>query len=82
MDDNFEFSPWPKKDSETFLEGLLLGFSGNRAIGIIVERISKLGTKYRRRGLWDNVATPAEHTHMWIVGNDNAGRSFKEVTII
>jgi hypothetical protein len=82
MDDNFEFSLWPKKDSETFLEGLLLGFSGDRAIGIIVERISKLGTKYRRRGLWDNVATPAEHTHMWIVDNDNAGRSFKEVTII
>lgn len=73
MDDNFEFSPWPKKDSETFLEGLLLGFSGNRAIGIIVERISKAGTKYRRRGLWDNVATAAKHTHMWSVGNDNPG---------
>jgi hypothetical protein len=51
MDDNFKFSPWPKKDSKTFLEGLLLGFSRDRAIGIIVERISKLGTKYRRRGL-------------------------------
>jgi hypothetical protein len=80
MDDNLKFSPWSKKDSETL--GLLLGFSGTRAIGIIVERISKQGTKYRRRGLWENAATPAEHAHMWDLSNGNAGHSFKEVIII
>jgi len=80
MDDNSEFSPWSKKDSETL--GLLLGFSGTRAIGIIVERIAKQETKYRRRGLWENAATPVEHTRMWDLSNDNAGHSFKEVIII
>jgi len=80
MDDNSEFSPWSKKDSETL--GLLLGFSGTRAIGIIVERIAKQETKYRRRGLWENAATPVEHTRMWDLSNDNAGHSFKEFIII
>lgn len=82
MDEKFEFDPWAAADSETFLEALLLGFSGNRAIWIIVERISKTGTKYRRRGLWDKSSTLAEHTNIWIVINDNPGHSFKEVTII
>jgi hypothetical protein len=80
MDDLSEFSPWSKKDSETL--GLLLGFSGTRAIEIIVERISTQETKYRRRGLWENVATQVEHTRMWDLSNDNAGHSFKEVIII
>lgn len=82
MDERIEFDPWAKANSENFLEGLLLGFSGNRAIGMIVERVSKAGEKYRRRGLWEKVAIPAEHAKMWTVCNDNPGHTFKEVTII
>jgi hypothetical protein len=81
-DDNVEFHPWPKKDSKTLLDGLLLGFSGNRAIGIIVERISETGIKYRRRGLWDNMASSAEHAHIWNMSNVHPGYNFKEVTVI
>ena len=78
MDDDLKFYLWP---SDT-LECLLLGFSGNRAVGIIVERISEAGTEYRRRGLWYNMDGLADHTHMWQASNDNPGYSFKEVTVI
>lgn len=81
-DDNVEFHPLPKKDSKTLMDGLLLGFSGNRAIGIIVERISETGIKYRRRGLWENVASSAEHAHIWNMSNGHPGYNFKEVTVI
>ncbi|KAH8665266.1 heterokaryon incompatibility protein-domain-containing protein, partial [Tricladium varicosporioides] len=81
-DDMFKFSPWPEKDSKIALEGLLLGFSGESAIGIIVERISGPETLYRRRGLWRNKATLADHTHMWNMENNIPGCSFKELTII
>jgi hypothetical protein len=59
-----EFHPLPKKDSETLFDGLLIRFSDKRAIGIIVERISEKGTKYRRHGLRENKASPAEHAHI------------------
>ena len=62
-DDNLEFHPWPKKDSKILLE---------------VERISKTGTKYRRRGLW-NMASLADHTYMWNVRDDNPGYSLRRL---
>jgi hypothetical protein len=41
MDDNLEFHPWPKKGSKILLEGLLLGFSGNRAIELIEKGLQR-----------------------------------------
>ena len=81
-DDTSEFSFWPDKDSRALLDGLLLGFSGNRAVGLIVERIPGPGIVYRRRGLWDRMSTPAEHAYVWEMRSGIPGCNFREVTLI